>query len=106
MTPEQKSWIDNASYDQLLEKWRFAPVGDPFFQGDTGEYYSDVMRQKRANSNHMRKSLEAVEAMKEAGLEFVPVPVMNDEDREKLIIIMANRLDKLGEDAGHEEAEA
>jgi hypothetical protein len=47
MTEAQKRWIDNASYDQLLNKWRFAPVGDPMFQGETGEYYADRMSKLR-----------------------------------------------------------
>lgn len=56
MTPDQKRWIDSASYEQLLEKWRFAPVGDPMFQGDTGDYYSDVMSQKRSSCDHVQAS--------------------------------------------------
>ena len=56
MTPEQHRWIDGASYEQLLEKWRFAPVGDPLFQGDTGDYYRDVMQQKKANCDHVQAS--------------------------------------------------
>ena len=48
MTEQQmKQWIDNASYSQLLGKWRFAPSGDPFFQGKMGDYYADVMFKKR-----------------------------------------------------------
>ena len=47
MTDQQKAWIDNATYEQLLGKWRMAPAGDPMFQGDTGDYYSKVMAQKR-----------------------------------------------------------
>jgi hypothetical protein len=35
-----KHWIDTAPYEALLRKWRFAPAGDPFFQGEVGEYYS------------------------------------------------------------------
>ena len=23
-----KKWIDNATYEQLLSRWRFAPIGD------------------------------------------------------------------------------
>ena len=42
-----KSWIDNASYESLLSKWRFAPAGDPYFQGETGDYYKKVMCEKR-----------------------------------------------------------
>lgn len=26
MTSEQKQWIDNATYLQLLRRWRFIPV--------------------------------------------------------------------------------
>lgn len=47
MTPEQKHWIDNASYEQLLRKWRFAPAGDPWFQGDVGDYYAKAIATKR-----------------------------------------------------------
>lgn len=47
MTPEEKYWIDNASYEKLLRKWRFAPVGDSFFTGETGSYYAEKMNQKR-----------------------------------------------------------
>ncbi len=44
---ETKQWIDNASYEQLLSRWRFGPDGDPMFQGETGKYYEEVMSQKR-----------------------------------------------------------
>lgn len=48
MTVEQmKQWIDKSGYVELLAKWRFAPVGDPFFQGEVGEYYTQVMKRKR-----------------------------------------------------------
>lgn len=30
-TEEMIAWIDQASYEDLLRKWRFAPIGDPFF---------------------------------------------------------------------------
>lgn len=43
MTPEQKAWIDSAGLETLLSKWRFAKSGDPFLQGDTGEYFSKIM---------------------------------------------------------------
>lgn len=51
-----KKWIDNASYEQLLAKWRFAKIGDPYFQGEIGEYYSKVMNEKRKNANHTQAS--------------------------------------------------
>lgn len=47
MTDEDKEWIDTATYRTLLERWRFAPVGDPLFQGETGDYYAKVMFGKR-----------------------------------------------------------
>lgn len=47
---EMKQWIDNASYEELLRKWRFASAGDPFFRSDTGvgEYYAQRMAEKKA----------------------------------------------------------
>jgi len=44
---EMKAWIDAASYESLLSKNRFAPVGDPFFQGEVGKHYMTVMARKR-----------------------------------------------------------
>ena len=44
---EMMDWIDNASYEQLLCKWRFAPIGDPFFQGAMGDYYAEVLSRRR-----------------------------------------------------------
>lgn len=41
-----KAWIDNSSYEELLKKWRFAPIGDPMFQGELGDYYKKVMAEK------------------------------------------------------------
>lgn len=64
MSEEQmKQWIDNASYEQLLSKWRFAPAGDPFFQGEMGDYYSKKMAEKREEVGHA----EHVRASKNIG---------------------------------------
>ena len=46
MKKKTKDWIDNASYEELLRKWRFGTIGDPMFQGETGDYYKLVMVQK------------------------------------------------------------
>lgn len=43
-----RAWIDSADYETLLHKWRYAPAGDPYFIGDIGEYYSKVIREKKA----------------------------------------------------------
>ena len=45
---EMKRWIDTASYQQLLSRWRFAPVGSPWFRGAVGEYYSEIMAKRKA----------------------------------------------------------
>lgn len=47
ITPEEKKWIDEAPYESLLSKWRFAPAGDPMFSGETGKYYAEVMAKRR-----------------------------------------------------------
>ncbi len=44
---ERKKWIDSASYEQLLSRWRLAPLGDPMFQGEVGDYYREVLSRKR-----------------------------------------------------------
>ena len=47
MRPEDKQWIDEASYEELLRIWRFAVIGDPRMQGDTGTYLAETMARKR-----------------------------------------------------------
>ena len=46
-----KNWIDNATYEELLYKWRFEPSDSPWFQDEIGEYYSAVMSKKRNEDN-------------------------------------------------------
>lgn len=45
---ERVRWINAATYFQLLEKWRFAPPGDPFFEGDVGKHFESVMCRRKA----------------------------------------------------------
>ena len=47
LTKENKKYIDSLSYEQLLTQWRFAPSGDSWFQGETGDYWSIVMEKKK-----------------------------------------------------------
>ena len=42
-----KKKIDAMNYEQLLRRWRNAPVGDPFFQGEVGAYYTERMNKLR-----------------------------------------------------------
>ena len=48
MTEQERDWIDNATLEQLLRKWRFSALGSPWFVGDTGEHFGSVMNAKRA----------------------------------------------------------
>lgn len=60
LTPERKAHIDSLSYEQLLRKSRFAPVGDAWFQGDTGTYWLKRMAELReapgGNAAHVSAS--------------------------------------------------
>ena len=47
LTEQNKATIDAMSYEKLLSRWRFAPSGDPWFQGETGEYWSKRMKELR-----------------------------------------------------------
>jgi hypothetical protein len=39
-------WVDGASYEELLRKWRFEPSGSPWFVGEMGDYYQAAMLQR------------------------------------------------------------
>jgi len=57
LTPEAKAHIDGMPYVQLLLAVRCAPVGDPWFQGETGDYWLARMRQLRAEgADHVSAS--------------------------------------------------
>lgn len=45
---ETKRAIGSMSYKEMLRRWRFAPIGDPLFQGESGEYFRQKMVEKRA----------------------------------------------------------
>ena len=47
MDEKTKALIDAMTYEDLLRKWRFAPLGDPMFVGETGKYFAERMEQKR-----------------------------------------------------------
>lgn len=52
MTDNEKAWIDNASIYALLQKWRFSPIDDPYFQErERGDYFRKVMSEKRSADN-------------------------------------------------------
>ncbi len=47
LTEGNKKHIDSLSHNELLSKWRYAPAGDPWFQGETGKYWGERMAKKR-----------------------------------------------------------
>ena len=47
---------------------------------------------ERAKPVDMRKALQAADALKQAGVLFVPMPVLNEEDHEMLISKSQRRL--------------
>lgn len=55
MTNEEKDWIDNATYDQLLWKWRFTDLSEAIFQGACGTYFAEVMAKHRMDMSAQEK---------------------------------------------------
>ena len=60
LTTKNKQHIDSLSYESLLERVRFAPAGDPWFQGETGEYWLKRMNELKqapgGQEEHVRAS--------------------------------------------------
>jgi hypothetical protein len=57
LTEQNKKYIDGLSYESLLSRWRFSPVGDPWFQDETGTYWGDRMKELReAGVDHVGAS--------------------------------------------------
>jgi hypothetical protein len=59
MTTAEKAWIDAASYEDLLRRWRYLQTGSPWFTGETGLYYLEVMARLYAEDPgaHVRASI-------------------------------------------------
>ena len=51
MTPETKNRIDLMSIFELLEAQRYAPIGDPRFQGEEGKYRTTKLTELRDRDN-------------------------------------------------------
>jgi hypothetical protein len=58
LTPKNKTYIDSLPYNALLSRWRFAPVGDSMFQGETGDYWGKRLAELRDKDpdGHVRAS--------------------------------------------------
>lgn len=48
LTEERKELIDQLPLKELLRMWRFTPIGDPIFQGPSGEYLKDRLLEARS----------------------------------------------------------
>lgn len=49
----------------------------------------------KATPVELRRSLELVEAMKKAGIGFIPIPILNEKDRLELYSMLNDRLCKI-----------
>lgn len=63
LTPETKKEIDSKSYGSLLSRWRSAPIGDPWFQGQTGDYWGKRMREMRKEDGGQARHVAASKAI-------------------------------------------
>jgi hypothetical protein len=57
MTEEMKQRIDAMTREEMAHHWRFAPSGDPMFQGDTGEYFSKRFKELGGFSPAISKNI-------------------------------------------------
>jgi len=48
ITPENKATIDSKSLESLLRDWRMSPSGNPWLQGETGEYWDKRVKYLRS----------------------------------------------------------
>jgi len=51
----------------------------------------------KASPVDMRKCLEAVESLKKAGIYFVPIPILSERDKQRQLMRLGIRLQKLSE---------
>ena len=65
MNEEMIKWIDGASYEDLLRRWRNEPAGSEWFQGEVGHRYVKVMNLRWSET----QDAERVAASKRIGWE-------------------------------------
>ena len=44
-----KAWIDNATPEEIMRKWRFAEAGSEIFQGEVGKHFAKTYGQMRSS---------------------------------------------------------
>lgn len=52
-----KKAIDEMSQFSMASLWRNAPSGHPYFQGETGEYFSKVFKEKGGMTTEISKEI-------------------------------------------------
>lgn len=57
MNKDLKDKIDNMSQMTMAWKWRFAPSGDPMFQGEVGDYFDKVFKEKGGMTSEISKAI-------------------------------------------------
>ena len=63
LTEANKAHIDSLGYTTLLKRWRFAPPGDPWFQGATGTYWGERMNELRGQPGGQERHVAASKAL-------------------------------------------
>ena len=52
-----KAQIDVMSREEMARRWRFAPVGDPMFQGEVGDYFEKRFKELGGFSPEISKKI-------------------------------------------------
>lgn len=60
LTEDVKKEIDAMSYKDMLRLWRFAESGTPMLQDEAGDYFGEVMQEKK-------KTVDAITISKKIG---------------------------------------
>jgi len=55
--PEMEAKIDLMTQEEMCRAWRFAPPGDPMFQGETGEYFMKRFKERGGMTPEISKRL-------------------------------------------------
>lgn len=62
---------------------------------------------QRSSAANMRKTLQLVNLLTRVGIDFVPIPIVNEKDKEFLVTVMTQRLEqyhKMLDDNANEES--
>jgi len=57
MTEQEKQRINSMSQFDMAYMWRFSVIGEPLLQGDTGDYFSKVFKEKGGMTPEISKRL-------------------------------------------------